>query len=168
MNAPLPFPRLQRGVALAVGMIFLVVVTLIGLAAMRVTTSQTLQAANYQFKAVTFQGSEGGIRTIMGEIRGDIPAADPTSSILVEAINAQTVAEQPIRTPDLSTGGRTVNTSATLTSDNPNGDGLPLANFSLSGSVAAYRFSIRSTSDIPNTGARSDHQQGVVRLGPKP
>ena len=170
---PTPAPVSQRGVALAVGLIFLFIVTLVGLAAMRVTTSQTLQAASYQFKTITFQGSEGGIRTVMGEILGDIPAPASAPNILVQALNAEQAdpaasAGPPQRSPDLSTDGRTVNTTAVMTSDNPNGDGPPLENYSLSGSVAAYRFSIRSRSDIPNTSARSDHQQGVVRIGPKP
>lgn len=168
-------PARQSGVALAVGLIFLVIITLVGLAAMRVTTSQTLQAANYQFKTITFQGSEGGIRTIMGEITGVLPPPDPTKNLLVQAINATSAdpdnsAGPPRRVPQFSESGsgRQVNTQAILTSDNPDGGGAPLANFSLGGQVAEYRFSIRSESTIPNTAARSDHQQGVRRLGPKP
>lgn len=165
----LRFPSSQRGVALAVGLIFLIIVTLVGLAAMRITSSQTLQAANYQFKTITFQGAEGGIRTIMGEIGGEIvPNPVPATNILVQAINAAQPTDRPTRSPEYSSGSRRVNTAATLTSDNPDGGGPPLANFSLSGQVAAYRFSIRSNSNVPNTSAVSDHQQGVFRLGPKP
>lgn len=177
MNPDL-LPSRQHGVALAVGLIFLLVLTVIGLAAMRVSTSQTLQAASYQFSTISFQAAESAISAIMGEIRGDIdpatldpPPVSPFGNILVDAINATQPDQRPVRPTDqteLSAGPRTVNTAATVTSDNPDGSGPPLAGFSIGGSVSAYRFSVRSIASVPNTAARADHQQGLVRLGPSP
>lgn len=171
-------PTAQRGVALAVGLIFLVIVTIMGLAAIRVTSSQTLQAANYQFKTVTFQGAESAIRRVMAEVRGEIPAA-AGPNILVSAVNATNTNPLsptnlegiPIRTVDvvppyLTAGAVTSN--ALLTSDNPDGSGPPLENFSLKGDTTAYRFTIRATSTVRNTNATSDHQQGLARIAPRP
>lgn len=163
-------PTAQRGVALAVGLIFLVIVTIMGLAAIRVTSSQTLQAANYQFKTVTFQGAESAIRRVMVEVRGEIPA--PTGpNILVAAVNATNPAGSPTRTVDIVppylTSGA-VTSTAVLTSDNPDGSGPPLENYSLKGDTTAYRFTIRATSTVRNTNATSDHQQGLARIAPRP
>ena len=180
----------QRGVALAVGLIFLVILTVVGLAGMRMTTQQTLQAANYQFKTLTFQGSEGGIRNVMAEVRGLIPPPayvdvnDPLQNILVRAISATVpvdlesvdvpmtnpatdnpLSEPRINQPVVSPRARV---GAVVYSDNPDGSGAPLVNYSLGGNVAAYRFTIRSVSRVPNTNARSDHQQGMERIGPRP
>lgn len=165
-----PRPSSQRGVALAVGLIFLVILTVIGLAAIRVTSSQTLQANNYQFKTLTFQAAESGIRRVMAEIRGEIPGPAGADNILVTAINATALSGVPTRTvdvvpPNLSAGSMTV--SATLTSDNPDGNGPPLENFSIGKDSSVYRFTIRSNSTLNNTGAVSDHQQGVARVAPK-
>ena len=193
----------QRGVALAFGLIFLVIITLIGVAAMRVTTSQTLQASNYQFKTQTFQAAESGIHTVMEEIRGVIDAplvlddedeevldedGNPVreGNILIAAISSASSGQAgPSRSfptdfspPNLAADGEpptpgslpegSLSSQVTLTSDNPDGLSPPIPGFSLSGKTTLYRFTIRATSDLANTNARSDHQQGVARLGPKP
>jgi len=172
-------PVAQRGVALAVGLIFLIIVTIMGLAAIRVTSSQTLQAANYQFKTVTFQGAESAIRRVMAEVRGEVIAPSGEPNILVAAINADNASPRsatnltgrPARTvnivPPYLTAGA-VTSDALVTSDNPDGSGPPLENFSLKGDTTAYRFTIRATSTLRNTSAISDHQQGIARIAPKP
>ncbi|TDU30789.1 PilX-like prepilin protein [Panacagrimonas perspica] len=166
-----PVPTAQRGVALAVGLIFLVIITIMGLAAIRVTSSQTLQAANYQFKTVTFQGAESAIRRVMAEVRGEVAAPAGETNILVAAVNATDLAGRPTRSVDIVppylTAGA-VTSVAFLTSDNPDGSGPPLENFSLKGDTTAYRFTIRATSTLRNTNAASDHQQGLARIAPRP
>ena len=172
-----PVPSAQRGVALAVGLIFLIIVTIMGLAAIRVTSSQTLQAANYQFKTVTFQGAESAIRRVMAEVRGEMVAPVGQINILVAAVNATNPTTgtnvSPVRTvdivpPHLSSTPDALTSRAVLTSDNPDGSGPPLENFSLKGDTTAYRFTIRATSTVRNTSATSDHQQGLARIAPRP
>jgi type IV pilus assembly protein PilX len=62
---PLPFTmvsaRKQKGVALAVALILLILVTLIGLAAVRSTTSQQKMTANFYDRSVAFQSAEAGL-----------------------------------------------------------------------------------------------------------
>lgn len=54
------FPR-QRGVALVVSLILLIVVTLIGLAAVQGTTMQMRMTSNFYDRSVAFQGAEAGL-----------------------------------------------------------------------------------------------------------
>lgn len=54
----------QRGAALMVSLMFLLVMTMLGLAAIRATTQQTRMAAGMQFQTSAFQAAEAAIRTI--------------------------------------------------------------------------------------------------------
>lgn len=51
----------QRGVALVVSLILLIVVTLIGLAAVQGTTMQMRMTSNFYDRSVAFQGAEAGL-----------------------------------------------------------------------------------------------------------
>lgn len=51
----------QRGVALVVSLVLLILVTLIGLAAVRGTTSQQRMTANFYDRSVAFQSAEAGL-----------------------------------------------------------------------------------------------------------
>lgn len=51
----------QRGVALVVALVLLILVTLIGLAAVRGTTSQQRMTANFYDRSVAFQSAEAGL-----------------------------------------------------------------------------------------------------------
>ena len=54
-------PRHQKGIALAVALILLVVVTLIGLAAIRSTTLQQKMTANFYDRQIAFQSAEAAL-----------------------------------------------------------------------------------------------------------
>lgn len=54
-------PARQRGVALIVSLILLIVVTLIGLAAVQGTTLQVRMTSNFYDRSVAFQGAEAGL-----------------------------------------------------------------------------------------------------------
>ncbi|MGB1142355.1 MAG: pilus assembly PilX family protein, partial [Halioglobus sp.] len=58
---PARAPR-QHGMALAVSLILLLVVTLIGLAAARGTTAQQRMSANFYDREIAFQNAEAGLR----------------------------------------------------------------------------------------------------------
>ncbi len=58
----------QRGAALMVALMFLLVLTMLGLAAVRATTQQTRMATAMQFQSSAFQAGEAAIRLIMSEI----------------------------------------------------------------------------------------------------
>ncbi|HWU69280.1 MAG TPA: PilX N-terminal domain-containing pilus assembly protein [Stenotrophobium sp.] len=54
--------RRQQGIVLAVALIFLIIVTLIGLAAVRGTTVQKRMMANFYDRELAFQNAEAGLR----------------------------------------------------------------------------------------------------------
>src|SRR3546814_17386392 len=54
--------RRQRGIVLAVALMLLVVITLIGLAAVRTTTMQQRMTANFYDRALAFQSAEHALQ----------------------------------------------------------------------------------------------------------
>lgn len=60
----------QRGVALVVALLLLVVVTLVGLAAVRGTIMQQRMAANLLDRQIAFQGAEAAMRAATARIAG--------------------------------------------------------------------------------------------------
>jgi hypothetical protein len=66
----------QRGVALVVSLLFLLVVTLISVAAARNSALNLRMAGNMQDMAISFQSAEAGAMALMGISRAD-PANDP-------------------------------------------------------------------------------------------
>lgn len=81
MSVPLksaPSLTLERGAALVVGLVFLVVMTLIGVTAMQSTTLQERMAGNVRDRHLAFQASEAALRA--GEqwlrVPGNLVVAD--------------------------------------------------------------------------------------------
>ena len=68
-------PRRQRGVVLAVGLIILVVMTLLGVTAMRSSTVEEIMAGNLKDRNVAFQGTEAGLRAGEAALNGGATAA---------------------------------------------------------------------------------------------
>lgn len=61
----------QRGMALAVALILLIVITLLGLAAIRGTTTQQRMTANFYDREVAFQNAEAGLRAAAAALTGN-------------------------------------------------------------------------------------------------
>lgn len=70
------FPRAQRGVALVVALILLVVATLIGLAGMRSTNLQERMSANMYDRSLAFQRAESTLRAAEAAITSNWRVAD--------------------------------------------------------------------------------------------
>lgn len=108
---PLVIAR-QRGVALYVAMILLLVVSLIGVAALQVSTMQQRMAINFNDFALAFQRAEGVLRQGEFDLQRQIDA-DPNRLYDFCVINANTWADavQPQAIPGVSirelTGGAT-------------------------------------------------------------
>lgn len=79
----------QHGAALMVSLMFLVVLTMLGLAAVRATTQQTRMAASMQFGSSAFEAAEGAIRTLYNQIVGS--ATQPATLLVQAQSTAQTV-----------------------------------------------------------------------------
>ncbi len=67
-NALLPGGSQQRGVALVVALILLIIITLVGLAAIRGTVMQQMMAANLYDRQVAFQNAEAALRVATARI----------------------------------------------------------------------------------------------------
>jgi hypothetical protein len=148
-KASATLPRRQAGVALAVGLLLLIVLTLIGLTAVRMTTQQGRMAANFQWQSDVFQGAESAIRVVVGEMRGVLdPPTGVTTNILVDAIDGAT--PDPQRTVGYI--GQTAAPGYSM------GVG--------EGSIVAHQFRVSATSELAAGAARARHEQGVQRVGP--
>jgi type IV pilus assembly protein PilX len=69
-------PRAQRGVALIVALVLLVVATLIGLAGVRTTNLQERMTANMYDRSLAFQRAEAALRAAEGAITANWKIAD--------------------------------------------------------------------------------------------
>lgn len=164
--------------ALIIGLMLLLVITLLGIASMRGSTIQERMSANNQQQTITFQGAESAIRAVMDELRAITPPpAGVTQSLLITALNngptptsTQLAATQ--RTADTTSqyGGSTqsngTTNTATLTYTNTSISSGSSMGIGSSGTVLNYNFVINSTSTQTNTNASSTHQQGIARQGP--
>jgi hypothetical protein len=156
-----PIRSRQHGAALAVGLIFLLLMLILGLTAVRSTTQQSRMAANYQFHRQTFDGAETAIRGVIGEARADItPPVGTLKAILVEAADPATA--DPVRTFTVGTGVSSTSTTSYLGQ-------APAPGYSMgvgAGSIVAHRFQIEGQSAMANTSAQAIHDQGIQRIGP--
>lgn len=66
----------QRGVALIVGLLFLVVLTLLGITAMTTTTLEEKMAGNARDAEIAFQAAEAGLRDGEGDVWQKLTAAN--------------------------------------------------------------------------------------------
>jgi type IV pilus assembly protein PilX len=57
-------PSNQKGAALVISMIFLLIITLLSVSAMRTTNIDTKIATNHQFKELSFQAAESALATV--------------------------------------------------------------------------------------------------------
>ncbi len=156
-----PTRQSQRGAALAVGLFMLLMLTIIGLTAVRSTTQQGRMASNFQFQNSAFQAAEGAIRGLVAEMRGELPQpAGVTVNVLVDAIDPSTA--NPTRSYTLGTN---ITSQATVQYIGQ----APAPGYSMGvgkGAIVAHRFAITATGAQTNTSAQAQHQQGVQRVGP--
>lgn len=171
-------PKKQQGMALVMGLMLLLVITLLGIATLRGTSMQERMSANNQQQAITFQGAEAAIRVVMDELRAVTqPPAGVTQSVLITALNngtAPTATQLATtqRTADSTSqyAGATVSngttSTATLTYANTTISAGSSMGIGSSGSILNYNFVIDASSTQTNTNASSRHQQGIARQGP--
>ncbi len=162
MTSP-SLPHQQKGAALAVGLFFLLILTIVGLTAVRMTTQQGRMAASYQFQNTTFQGAESAIRGVVAEIRDEIePPSGTAGNLLVEAISKAVGEDPPARQFAVGTG---VTSGASIRYVMQ----APAPGYSLgvgAGSIVAHRFEIDAQSTVSAANAQAEHLQGVERIGP--
>jgi len=142
--APLA-PRSQRGAALVIGLILLLVLTVLAVSGITTASSELLMAGNEQARQNVFQTAEVGIeQTIVQATFNPDPAAGNQS---FNGVTPNTVSDSYVTTiaPNGSTDGYL------FWSDND---------------FTTYYFDIRSVGTAAR-GARAVHEQGVAWVAPK-
>lgn len=87
MPTPIPVPHHQKGVALLVSLILLVVMTLLGLAGIRAITQEERMAGQAFDRSIAFQAAEAALREIEAAVETNKPEpASGTGCNLVGAI----------------------------------------------------------------------------------
>lgn len=142
----------QRGAVLAVGLMMLLILTLLGVTAMKSTVLDEKIAANSQFKMLAYQAAESG---------------------LTELANFNSVAKflnngswQETRTYDVGVAGKSARVSVTISE----GGFLPYAGTSLNEGGSGLRmqvFVFTAVATLDNTRATATHHLSVGRLVPR-
>lgn len=138
----------QRGAALVIGLILLLVLTLLAVSGMSTSTLELQMTGNQQFSQNAFQAAETGIDRALG------------------SGNYTTVAPTVVGNTSLSGSTDVFNSTTTFNSDN-GVTPVPAGGFSLGVSTGfqAYHFDITSTG-AAGRGATSTNTQSFYIVGP--
>ncbi len=161
-------PRRQRGAILIVALLILLVMTIIGVSAMRTTTLDERIAANTQYKTTTFQAAESALAAAS---RFDVVDKCLTANCVPCEIDPSKpfTGTEVVSTGDLqlAAGEGPVTASAKMCDAGE----LPLLGSSIgvgSGAAVVLRaFDIRAESRFEGTNAESVHNQRVGRVAPR-
>jgi hypothetical protein len=150
----LPFPRTrarhQRGVALFVGLILLLVITVLAIAAMSMATADLRMAANRQFRENAFQAASRGI---------DVAVITP---------NLPTTGADVVVPSTTIPGSSTDSYQYTITFDPEAGiTGVPAGGYSLGAGTgfSAFHFEVEATGKSARD-AEVVQEQGFYVIGP--
>lgn len=113
----------QQGVALVISMLVLLVMTMIGLAAIRTTTLEEKMAGNLQDKAMAFQAAEAAVRAGENYLEGNNPAFGMNHDEMLECKAGGTVDGRQCK---LITDYPDPHDTATYTTDAPAADYTPV------------------------------------------
>lgn len=150
-----------------VGLVLLLILTIIGVTALRTSTLQEKMAAANQQSTQTFQAAESAIRQIMGQLQPG--ASSPTNGGTQMLLQAITIGPNP---PPASriTQSYTADTGITSTSTmvlNCTGSVQGYSqNIGTGNTVSNYLFVVSGSASQDGTGAVALHNQGVAYLGP--
>ncbi len=152
MSAARPKPARQRGAALVVGLILLMVLTVLAISTVRTASLELTMTGNAQFRQRAFQLAESGIADTLGAInRGtrSLPAdcpAEPGPAVRIEQL-----------------AGSYQTRVCFLGSTPPLASGSSLG----SGKLREDHYQVISTGGTDQRGARAQHVQGISRLAPE-
>jgi len=142
--------RGQRGVALFIGLILLLVITVLAVAAMTMATSDLRMAANRQFHENAFQAASRGVQ--LGMITPNLPTTGVTVTVASTAVP----------------GNATDTYQYTVSFDPDNGiTGVPAGGYSLgtSSGFSAFHFEVQATGKSAR-GSEVVQEQGFYIIGP--
>lgn len=155
-----------------VALMMLLILTIIGLAAVRNTTQQLRMSANVQMQTDAFQSAESAIHKVMAEVRGQVPPPSYVaagSNLLIDSIGAPQLRcnPDPATAPTGEcaahpTTGATNSSTISYTGQHVSpGSSLGVG----AGSLVAHRFRIDAMARGAS-GTTSIQEQGMERLGP--
>lgn len=160
MRANREIARTQRGAALVIGMILLLVLTVLGISGLVTAALELQMAGNAQYEEQAFQAAEAGIENVL------VDPSLSTSWTLANMTNssASTYAEQ---NSQAYVSGSTTEQFQTSTHYDTSAGGttVPGGGFSLGTGLEAYHFTTESTGTAPR-GSRDAHVQSFYILGP--
>ena len=143
-------PKRQRGAALIVGLVLLMVLTVLGVSGMSTATLELTMASNAQFNQDAFQSAETGIDLVLARRTFNTIPGDPGNVIPLTPLGDGSYATQSLTGFQGTTPVPDIGFSA--------GVGTP-------GVVQAYHFDIVSIGTGPRN-ARSTHNQSFYVVGP--
>lgn len=149
-RAPRAMPKRQRGAALIVGLVLLMVLTVLGISGMNTATLELTMAGNAQFGQDAFQSAETGIDLVLARRTFSTVPGSPGNIVPLTPLGDGTYTTQAVTTfmtttdvPDIAFSG---------------GVGTP-------GTVQAFHFDATSIGIGPRN-ARSTHNQSFYVVGP--
>lgn len=135
----------QTGVALIASLLMLLVMTLIGLAALERTTTEENMAANSQQASMTFQAAEMAIQQFLNE---------SDDAVYTEAINeGESANEEYSKGEDIERSASVVYKGETVVLGNSIGD-------------LGYQFELTGVAVIDGTSASASNVQGMIYIMP--
>jgi Tfp pilus assembly protein PilX len=149
-RAPAPHGR-QRGAALVIGLLLLLVLTILAISGMTTATLELQMAGNTQYKERAFQAAETGIEQAIDQATFD-------------TANALVLANQKVD----STGGSNNDDTYDVRMEFDKNTGttiVPGGGYSMGTGFQAYHFNIESTGRSER-GAEATHTQSVYIIGP--
>jgi len=154
------FPRKQQGVVLVLALIMLLLVTIIGVSAVRMSNFDTQVAGNSMFKQLVFQGAESALgRSVSNSNLYNIVQASnrAVGEVQIEASNfpAETVV-----------GGGQLNSSGKVVYQT-NIDIPPYSNVAYSSDTSYQIFQFIGQSNLATTAATDRHTEGRAVPIPK-
>jgi type IV pilus assembly protein PilX len=164
---PYAFKPSQRGAALIVSLLFLLILTIIGLSSLSNSGLEARMAHNFQLKNTVFHAAESSIDTIIfrGD-KGSFGHPNPTYSLandkIEEALNDGT-ATLDLADGDLDPDGFLADAALTSTSTVTY---LRLNEFCRGGG-SCFEYNIAATANINATSATATHNQGISVTAPE-
>lgn len=151
MRTPQHFPRRERGAALIVGLILLLVMTVLAVATMGTANLEVVMASNTQNSQNAFQLAETGIDT-------NIATLDNNRNLLIAVNGTPPVCIGPNAVPNVGTFTACTNFTNEVTP-------LPGSSTGIGTGLAAYHF-IATSNGTSFRNARSNHTQSYFVPGP--
>lgn len=135
----------QQGATLFVALIILVIVSLVGVTAMKNANVEEQMASNLYQKNLTFQASESAVESTINN-----------TTLIQQALTSTTPIQQNVTVPIPNTTASVSYASA--------GSGMAVG--SSANLFSGMRLMITATGEIPDLNARTVTVHGVVRLAP--